>query len=414
MDQDEDKEFSIDDVIAELFYSTRQYKAILQRLKLIHGIDRSMSWLKRQLKRLGLKRRSPDPPDETVKTLIESIISCSNQLRGYRAVWRILYSKYRLPVRRDTVMRIMRQIDPEGVKLRKKRRLKRRLYNSKGPNYIWHLDGYDKLSPYGLTIHGCIDGYSRKLIWLKLSPTNHDPKVISRHYLESIETIKGCPRVVRADHGTENCLVAKCHIAFRMDHEDCLSGARSFIYGPSTANIRIEAWWSQLRRFKTNWWIDLCKGLQSEGLYDHSNTIHRYTLAFSFANLLQKDLDSFAADWNSHPIRKNRRIKSPHGCPDDLFDMPALQGVEDQLQPFDTDLWVTCMLNESSSSPTFYPDDFKTSATTILQSALGLTHGGITHDNCRNVYLTLVELIDELVNRGITICSMFSATTSAM
>ena len=31
----------------------------------------SMSWLKRQLKRLGLKRRSPDPPDETVKTLIE-------------------------------------------------------------------------------------------------------------------------------------------------------------------------------------------------------------------------------------------------------------------------------------------------------------------------------------------------------
>ena len=43
--------------------------------------------------------------------------------------------------------------------------------------------------------------------------------------------------MVRADHGTENCLVAKCHIAFRMDHEDCLSGARSFIYGPSTANI---------------------------------------------------------------------------------------------------------------------------------------------------------------------------------
>ena len=30
-------------------------------------------------------------------------------------------------------------------------------YN-KGPNYIWHIDGYDKLSPFGLTIHGCIDG----------------------------------------------------------------------------------------------------------------------------------------------------------------------------------------------------------------------------------------------------------------
>ena len=27
-----------------------------------------------------------------------------------------------------------------------------------GPNYLWHVDGYDKLTPYGLNIHGCIDG----------------------------------------------------------------------------------------------------------------------------------------------------------------------------------------------------------------------------------------------------------------
>ncbi len=24
---------------------------------------------------------------------------------------------------------------------------------------MWHADGYDKLSPFGLTIHGCADGY---------------------------------------------------------------------------------------------------------------------------------------------------------------------------------------------------------------------------------------------------------------
>ena len=46
----------------------------------------------------------------------------------------------------------------------------------------------------------------------------------------------GCPRVVRADHGTENCLVAKVHIGFRMHHSDDLAGVKSFIYGPSTAN----------------------------------------------------------------------------------------------------------------------------------------------------------------------------------
>ena len=28
-----------------------------------------------------------------------------------------------------------------------------------GPNYIWHVDAYDKLKPYGMSISGCIDGY---------------------------------------------------------------------------------------------------------------------------------------------------------------------------------------------------------------------------------------------------------------
>lgn len=31
-------------------------------------------------------------------------------------------------------------------------------YINQGPNFVWHVDGYDKLSPYGLDIHGCIDG----------------------------------------------------------------------------------------------------------------------------------------------------------------------------------------------------------------------------------------------------------------
>ena len=27
-----------------------------------------------------------------------------------------------------------------------------------GPNFSWHCDGYDKLKPFGIAIHGCIDG----------------------------------------------------------------------------------------------------------------------------------------------------------------------------------------------------------------------------------------------------------------
>ncbi len=52
----------------------------------------------------------------------------------------------------------------------------------------------------------------------------------------------------------------------------------------------------------------------------------RYTLGFVFGYLLQKDLDDFVADWNTHPIRPNSNLASPHGCPSDSYDMPTLHG----------------------------------------------------------------------------------------
>ena len=70
-------------------------------------------------------------------------------------------------------MKILKHINPEDSMLRKRHRLQRRVYHNKinncvhylhflfckqGPNYLWHIDGYDKWKPYGFAIHGCIDG----------------------------------------------------------------------------------------------------------------------------------------------------------------------------------------------------------------------------------------------------------------
>ena len=32
------------------------------------------------------------------------------------------------------------------------------IYLLQGPDYLWHIDGYDRLQPFGFPIHGCIDG----------------------------------------------------------------------------------------------------------------------------------------------------------------------------------------------------------------------------------------------------------------
>ena len=50
------------------------------------------------------------------------------------------------------------EVDPEGVEARRSGTLRRRAYTNQGPNYLIHLDGYDKLKRFGLCVHGCIDG----------------------------------------------------------------------------------------------------------------------------------------------------------------------------------------------------------------------------------------------------------------
>ena len=106
---------------------------------------------------------------------------------------------------------------------------------------VWHLDGYDKLKPYGIAIHGCIDGFSRHIVWLHANTTNNDPRVIAGYYIDAVKECGGCPRTVRADMGTENVNVEQMQIFLReVQH--------SFVYGKSVHNQRIESWWSILRK----------------------------------------------------------------------------------------------------------------------------------------------------------------------
>ena len=84
---------------------------------------------------------------------------------------------------REAVATCLREMDSEGCNRRRRQKLKRRAYTNPGPNHCWHIDGYDKLKPDGFAIRGCIDGYSRKIIWLGLDRTNNNPVVIARYYI---------------------------------------------------------------------------------------------------------------------------------------------------------------------------------------------------------------------------------------
>lgn len=57
-----------------------------------------------------------------------------------------------LRCRREDVQIILGSLNPAAVKLRKSRRLRRRNYTAYGPNYIWHIDAYDKLKPFSINV----------------------------------------------------------------------------------------------------------------------------------------------------------------------------------------------------------------------------------------------------------------------
>ena len=139
---------------------------------------------------------------------------------------------------------------------------RRRVYRSKGPNYLWHIDGYDKLKPFGFCVHSAIDGYSRRILWPEVASSNNDPKVVGQYYLDDVRLVGATARIIRGDRGTEKGNIAAAQRFFRRSSSDEFSGEKCFMYGKSTSNQRIEAWWGRLKQGCAEWWIQFFKFLQ--------------------------------------------------------------------------------------------------------------------------------------------------------
>ena len=181
--------------------------------------------------------------------------------------------------------------------------------------------GYDKLKPYGFPIHGAIDGFSRKILWLELTRSNNKPENAAKFYIECVKGNGGCPLLLRTDCGTENGVMAGMQCYFRQDGEDTFAGEKAHKYGSSPANQRIEAWWSHFRQGRAGWWIDFFKDMVSAGLLDIGNVMQMEALWFCFEAVLQNELDKVKQHWNTHRIRRSGHGTVP-GVPDVLFYLP--------------------------------------------------------------------------------------------
>ena len=247
------------------------------------GINVSERHLRRILCKLNLHRGEHSDIID-VATFVSSQLESSGQQQGYRLMHlRCVLSG--LSVSMHNVRKLLKILDPEGVDLRRKRRLIRRRYYSKGPNFMWHMDSYDKLRPYGIAINGCIDGFSRYIIWLEANYTASDPKVVGGYFISSIDELNGCPNSIRADRGTENVVVEQMQ-NFLHGTLGTNDTSDHFMYGRSTANQRIENWWCFLRRQCTEFWMSFFQELKQSGLFN-GERMEQELIRFVFTEIIQ-------------------------------------------------------------------------------------------------------------------------------
>lgn len=83
----------------------------------------------------------------------------------------------------------------------------------KAPNSLWHIDSNDKLIAWRFVFHGCTDGYSRTIIYLKCSTNNLSAATLC--YFQEGVVHYGMPSRVRGDRGVENYDVARFMISKR-------------------------------------------------------------------------------------------------------------------------------------------------------------------------------------------------------
>ena len=294
----------------------------------LHNTNMSLRLLHKILRARGLRRRGRSINMQDIMAEIMDEIRSNGSDKGYRAMHQALTRKG-FAVDKDSVRLALKELDPEGVALRSRPKLRRRKYYAKGPNDFWHLDGNDKLKPYGFSIYGYIDGkcFSRKMLWLNLSPSNKNPSEIAYYYINTVLKVGGVSRRMRADRGVENATAAGIRRFLRRSksHQNC-----SFLFGKSFANQRIEAWWSYLRKVFLQRWINYFKDLIDEVLFDPSDEVDQECIRFSFYGILQDELDEIMKAWNQHRIRRTRTSEGNNGVPDVMYFLPNRYGKENR------------------------------------------------------------------------------------
>ena len=148
---------------------------------------------------------------------------------------------------------------------------------------------------------------------------------------------KALPLHLRVDRGTETGKMATIQV-FLADKLKCFEDPTdAVIFGPSTTN-KIERWWRDLHERLEKYFKVQLQSLLNSGNYDPQNLQDRQILAYVYIPIIQRELDIFTTQWNTHRIRTQNKLQLPSGVPQHMFQFPEKYGGENKGSPLQNEL----------------------------------------------------------------------------
>ncbi|KAG2109269.1 uncharacterized protein F5147DRAFT_652369 [Suillus discolor] len=193
---------------------------------------------------------------------------------GIQEVISLLFHERDISVPRSVVSLYFAVYEPELIRERKARSLKRRRFWAAGVNDLFAVDQHDKWLRFGLGLHTGIELFSGCIMWIHVWHSNRNPQLILSYYLDTIEElgrssfISYMPLITQSDPGTENFGIANAQTLLRFE-------------------------------------MLLDHGV-NEDWYDIGNTLQNMVFRWVFIPWLQQELDAYRDRINNTAKRRDR------------------------------------------------------------------------------------------------------------